>query len=40
MTVYAVFINKPDETTWDALEKEWPNGRHFILDGSFGICCT
>ena len=31
MTVYAVYLNEPDETAWTALREHWPNGRHFIL---------
>jgi len=31
MTVYAVFLNEPDETAWAALQEKWPNGRSFIL---------
>ncbi len=31
MTVYAVFLNEPSSDAWQALRKEWPNGRHFIL---------
>ncbi|MCY3880233.1 MAG: hypothetical protein OXF74_13770 [Rhodobacteraceae bacterium] len=31
MTVYAVFLNEPDETTWATLREKWPNGRSFIL---------
>ena len=31
MTVYAVFLNEPNEEAWSALAAHWPNGRHFIL---------
>jgi len=30
MTVYAVFLNRPDEAAWKTLQEKWP-GRHFIL---------
>lgn len=31
MSTYAVFLNAPNQSAWDAIRAEWP-GRHFILD--------
>lgn len=31
MTVYAVFLNEPDEDAWAAVREGWPRGRNFIL---------
>ena len=31
MTVYAVFLNEPSSEAWQALEREWPDGRSFTL---------
>jgi len=30
MTIYAVFLNSPDEAAWQVLGEKWPD-RHFIL---------
>ena len=37
MTVYAVFLNQPDDAAWAALAEHWPNGRHFILTGNMAF---
>ena len=33
MSIYAVFLNQKDDKAWDAVQREWPKGRCFILDG-------
>jgi len=30
MSVYAIYLNEPDEDAWKALKETWPD-RHFIL---------
>ena len=30
MTIYAIFLNKPDDQAWQALAETWPD-RHFVL---------
>ena len=31
MAVYGIFLNEPDGTEWEALRKQWPGGRSFVL---------
>ncbi len=36
MTVYAVFLNEPNEEAWAVLAERWPD-RHFILTGNLAF---
>lgn len=36
MSVYAVFLNEPDETVWQKLQEEWPK-RHYVLTGNMAF---
>lgn len=36
MSVYAVFLNNPDEKAWQLLREKWPN-RHFILTSNMAF---
>ena len=36
MSVYAVFLNEPDETVWQKLKEEWPK-RHYVLTGNMAF---
>ena len=37
MSVFAIFLNEPDETAWETLKEKWPNGRSFILTGNLAF---
>ena len=32
MSIYAVFLNDPDEGAWNRLKAEWPKPDHFIVN--------
>ncbi|MCY4289814.1 MAG: hypothetical protein OXC63_14640, partial [Aestuariivita sp.] len=39
MEVYAIFLNEPNETCWDAIQKNWPEN-HFILTKNLAFIVT
>ncbi len=36
MSIYAVFLNEPNEEAWKSVKEKWP-GRHFILTGNLAF---
>ncbi|MCY4303436.1 MAG: hypothetical protein OXC62_01410 [Aestuariivita sp.] len=36
MKVYAIFLNKPNETCWETIQESWPEN-HFILTNNLAF---